>query len=178
MRRMRSHLTYANVMVTLLAFGALTGGVAYAANTIGSSDIINGEVRSVDIGNNQVQSVDVRDDTLSGGGLSAEDLRPGSVANDEIRAGAIPDHLEDPIIVSSGSNTTTAKEVLVPCEFGGDNVTGGGFVISGPGGIERPERGDPAKLRGGRSHLARPGGGDLWRPRVAADRDRDLRLLS
>ena len=26
---MREHLTYANVMVTLLAIGALTGGVAY-----------------------------------------------------------------------------------------------------------------------------------------------------
>ena len=126
-------------MAGLLAlFLVIAGGTAYAANTIGSSDIIDGQVKSVDIGNNQVQSVDVRDDTLSGGGLSAEDLRPGSVANDEIRAGAIPDHLEDPIIVSSGSNTTTAKEVVVPCEFGGDNVTGGGFVISGPGGSNVP----------------------------------------
>lgn len=50
----------------LSLFLVIAGGTAYAANTIGSSDIINGEVKSVDIGNNQVQSVDVRDGTLSG----------------------------------------------------------------------------------------------------------------
>ena len=49
MRRLRFHLTYANVMVTLLAIGTLTGGVAYAANTIGSSDIINESIQSVDL---------------------------------------------------------------------------------------------------------------------------------
>ena len=47
MRRLRPHLTYANVMATLLAIGALTGGTAYAADTIGSSDIIDGQVRVV-----------------------------------------------------------------------------------------------------------------------------------
>ena len=88
MQGLRSHLTYANVMVTLLAIGALTGGVAYAANTIGSSDIIdesilsrdvkNGQVQSVDLGNNQVQSVDVRDDGLSNGGLTGADIKDQS----------------------------------------------------------------------------------------------------
>jgi hypothetical protein len=63
---MRKHLTYANVMVTLLAIGALTGGVAYAANTIGSTDIINGQVKSVDIGTGQVQAIDVRNEGLTG----------------------------------------------------------------------------------------------------------------
>lgn len=40
-------------------------GTAYAANTIGSEDIINGEVKSVDVGNNQVRSADVRDDAVT-----------------------------------------------------------------------------------------------------------------
>ena len=49
----------------------LTGGVAYAANTVGSSDIIdesilsqdlkNSEVGSADLKNNAVQGVDVRE---------------------------------------------------------------------------------------------------------------------
>ena len=73
MRRIRSHLTYANVMVTLLAIGALTGGVAYAANTVFSSDIVN----------DQVFSADVRNDSLTGGGLAAVDLRPDSVGPSE-----------------------------------------------------------------------------------------------
>ena len=82
MRRLRPHLTYANVMVTLLAIGALTGGVAYAADTIGSSDIINGQVKTADIGNNQVRNLDVRDDSLPGGGLTSDDIY--SLTGDDI----------------------------------------------------------------------------------------------
>src|SRR5213075_3239025 len=66
MRRLRSHVTYANVMSTLAVFLAVGGGAAYAANTIFSSDIVDGEVKSADIGNNQVRSADARDDSLTG----------------------------------------------------------------------------------------------------------------
>src|SRR3954452_13135621 len=50
----RSHLTYANVMVTLLAFVILGGG-AYAAfqlpkNSVRSPNIVNGQVKKKDIG--------------------------------------------------------------------------------------------------------------------------------
>jgi hypothetical protein len=44
MRRIRSHLTYANVMSTIAVFGVLAGGGAYAASKIGTSDIENGAV--------------------------------------------------------------------------------------------------------------------------------------
>jgi hypothetical protein len=38
--RLRSHLTYANVMSTIAVFVAVSTGGAYAANTIFSSDIV------------------------------------------------------------------------------------------------------------------------------------------
>ena len=53
-------------MGALALFLVLAGGTAYAANTIGSSDIINGQVKSADIGNNQVRSIDVTNDGLTG----------------------------------------------------------------------------------------------------------------
>jgi hypothetical protein len=86
---MRKHLTYANVMVTLLAFIVLAGGAAYAANTIGSTDIINGQVKSVDIGNGQVQSVDVKNDGLTGDGRSkqASGLRSACRSRPVVRGG-------------------------------------------------------------------------------------------
>jgi hypothetical protein len=59
----------------LALFLVLAGGTAYAANTIGSSDIINGQVKTADIGNNQVRSADVRDDALANGGLSGPDIK-------------------------------------------------------------------------------------------------------
>jgi hypothetical protein len=53
MRRMRRHLTYANVMATLAVFLVLGGG-AYAAfhlprNSVRSRNIVNGQVRQQDL---------------------------------------------------------------------------------------------------------------------------------
>ena len=54
MGRIRSSLTYANVMVTILAFVVLGGG-AYAAfhlprNSVRSRNIVNGQVKKQDLG--------------------------------------------------------------------------------------------------------------------------------
>ena len=79
MRNLPRHLTYANVMSTLAAIFALGGGVAYAADTVFSSDIVDGEVKTADIGNNQIRSVDVRDDSLANGGLTGADINEASL---------------------------------------------------------------------------------------------------
>jgi hypothetical protein len=76
-------------MGAVALFLVLAGGTAYAANTVFSTDIVDGQVHSADIGNNQVYSVDVRNDTLPAGGLAAADLRPGSVAGSEIADNSI-----------------------------------------------------------------------------------------
>src|SRR3954454_9848895 len=76
--RIRSRLTYANVVATLTLFLVLSGGTAVAltgSNTVFSDDIVD----------NQVRSADVRNDTLAGGGLTAADLGPGSVAGSEVK---------------------------------------------------------------------------------------------
>ncbi len=80
----RTHLTYANVAATLALIIAVSGGAAYAANTIDSSDIVD----------NQVYSADVRDDSLAGGGLSATDLQAGSVGTSEVQNNQIRSAVE------------------------------------------------------------------------------------
>ena len=42
----RGRLTYANVVATLALIGVLTGGTAYAANTVFSADIVDGQVKA------------------------------------------------------------------------------------------------------------------------------------
>jgi hypothetical protein len=54
----------------LALFLVIAGGTAYAANTIGSSDIINGQVKSADIGTGQVQSIDVKNEGLTGADIA------------------------------------------------------------------------------------------------------------
>jgi hypothetical protein len=88
---MRKHVTYANVMATLAVVLVVAGGTAYAANTVFSTDIVNGEVKSVDIGTGQVQSVDVKNEGLTGADIednSGVDTCPGPIPRfDELCAG-------------------------------------------------------------------------------------------
>jgi hypothetical protein len=80
MRRIASHLTYANVMVTILAFIVLTGGTAVAlsgTNTVFTDDIAN-DTQTASGGN-------------PAGGLVAADLRPNSVGTSEVANGQLND---------------------------------------------------------------------------------------
>src|ERR1044072_7993879 len=67
---MRNRLTFANVCSFLALLIALGTGGAYAANTIGSTDIINGQGKSPDIGTGQVQAIDVKNEGLTGGDIA------------------------------------------------------------------------------------------------------------
>jgi hypothetical protein len=84
MRKLRSRLTFANVCSFLALLIALGTGGAYAADTIGSDDIINGQVKSADIGNSQVQSIDVRDDSIG-----TAELGPGAVTGGNLAANSV-----------------------------------------------------------------------------------------
>ena len=48
-RKLRARLTYANVASSIALFVALSTGAAYAANTVFSTDIVNGEVKTADL---------------------------------------------------------------------------------------------------------------------------------
>ena len=87
-RRLLKGFTFANVCSFLALTIALGTGTAYAANTVFSTDIVDGEVKTADLANNgvttakitnnQVYSGDVRDDTLGIGGLTSVDLAADS----------------------------------------------------------------------------------------------------
>jgi len=66
MRGLRKRLTYANVVATLALVIAVGTGSAYAANTVFSEDIVNGQVKNADIGKDAVKSGKVANDNLTG----------------------------------------------------------------------------------------------------------------
>lgn len=92
MRGLRSHLTYANVMVTLLAFIVLASGGAYAANTVFSSDIVNGEVKAVDIGAGQVAGAELAADAVGTHEIGSGQVRSADIGNGNVQS---PDVLDD-----------------------------------------------------------------------------------
>ncbi len=67
LRRLTRRLTYANVMSTIAVFGVLAGGTAYAANTIRSGDIIDGEITTTDVRDDTQGSADCSPKTLPRG---------------------------------------------------------------------------------------------------------------
>jgi hypothetical protein len=78
MRRIRSHLTYANVMVTILAFIVLTGGTAVAlggANTVQSDDLGPGsQVTAPDVATNAVNGTDIVNGSVAGADIAPSAL--------------------------------------------------------------------------------------------------------
>jgi hypothetical protein len=97
LQRARPRSAY-DVMAAIACFGVLAGGTAYAANTIGSTDIIDGQVKSVDVGDGEILSADVKDQSLTtfdvstflgadvaDGTLTGADLQDESVTRDDIQ---------------------------------------------------------------------------------------------
>jgi hypothetical protein len=161
-QRLRSHLTYANVMVTLLAFLVLGGGSAYATHlVVNSSDVVDDSLQSVDLKDNAgVKSADVVDDTVTGGGLLSADIRNGEVRTGEVRDGAVrsADVLNDSLtgndvsessfgIVPDAAHATNADQLGGRAASGYQrrvtgNCTGPGAIqsIRGDGGVSCSDR--------------------------------------
>ncbi len=82
LHRIRKRLSYGNVVASLALFIAL-GGVGYAAtaskNSVTSSSIKNGQVKSVDIANNSVTSSKIRNS-----GVSNSDLASSAVSSSKL----------------------------------------------------------------------------------------------
>ena len=78
MRRIRSKLTYANVMANLAVFLVLGGGTAVALhghNTVQSDDLGPGaQVRAADVADNAVKGANIADNSVTGGDVKESTL--------------------------------------------------------------------------------------------------------
>jgi hypothetical protein len=94
-----------DVMAAIGCFAALATGTAYAANTVFSTDIVDGQVKSVDIGQGEVGSADVKDNSINtfdvhsflgvdvvDGSLKDEDIGEGAFVNLTVSIGTVPAH--------------------------------------------------------------------------------------
>jgi hypothetical protein len=91
-QRLRTHLTYANVLSTLCLF-VLLGGTAVAVdgslpgqNTVGSADIINGEVQSNDLGPNSVASGKIADGSVKNAELGPNASASNTIADEGVKS--------------------------------------------------------------------------------------------
>src|SRR4051812_28759488 len=73
-----------DIFALLGCVAALGGGTAYAANTIGSDDVIDESLQSVDIKNGEVGTSDLKNSSVT-----SLKIHNGSVLTDEIGANAV-----------------------------------------------------------------------------------------
>lgn len=99
MNRIRTHLTYANVVSTMCLF-ILLGGAAYAAKTVlpkhsvGTAQLKAGAVKTKQIKANAVKGAKVADGSLTGadvadGSLTGTDVADGSLGTADLADGAV-----------------------------------------------------------------------------------------
>jgi hypothetical protein len=82
--RLLRALTFANVCSFLALTVALGTGAAYAANTVRSRDIANGQVKAPDIGRNAVTSPKIK-----AGAVTLTDLAAGAVDSTKVRSDSL-----------------------------------------------------------------------------------------
>jgi hypothetical protein len=149
MQGLRSHLTYANVISTLCLFLLLAGGTAYAANTIGSSDIIDESILSQDIKNAEVKVADIGQ-----GAVATDEIANGQVKTADIGAGEVRSgNVANGQVLSADIGTGEVRSSNVA----NDNLTGGDIAGNSLKGADIDEGtldvGDAARAYGDVSRL-------------------------
>jgi hypothetical protein len=138
LRKLRSRITYANVVSTLALGLAIGGGTAYAATKIGTSNIRYHAVTGSKLASNAVTASKVKNSALSG-----SDLRDNSVTSADIRAGTLlatdfaanqlpKGDKGDPAtsifgVVASGGGLTSFKNVGA---ISGNGTPGSGYTVT------------------------------------------------
>ena len=138
MGRIQDRLTYANVVSTLALFLVLSGGAAFAASKIRSSDIANGAVKTSKLHQRAITSGKlglgaVRSNQIADGAVSAAQVAPGSIGAAQIGPGAvIPSNLQVPLsFVAGPTGAAAAIQGGEPVPY---PLTGGRWT-QGPGQI-------------------------------------------
>jgi hypothetical protein len=102
-----------DVMAAIACLGVLAGGTAYAADTIGSSDVINESLLSEDVKNGEVKWTDLANNSVGSGKVIDETLASADIKNGEVGT--------DDVLNSSLTGTDVATGSLT----GSDIATGG-----------------------------------------------------
>ena len=140
-QKLRSRITYANVVSTIALALAIGGGTAYAVTKIGTSNIRYHAVTGSKVATNAVTASKVRNSALSGA-----DIRNNSLRSDDIRTGTLlasdfaPNQLPkgdkgdkgDPAtsifgVVGAGGGLTSFKNVAAISGNGADGV---GYTVT------------------------------------------------
>ena len=138
MPRIRSKLTYANVMATLAVFLVLSGGTAFALhghNTVQSDDLGPGaQVKAADVANNAVNGANIVDNSVTGSDVKESTLN-----------GLVRGRMLDFNLAASGPGSPRSQIATVgPYKLSGECIRVAGVIefhvyANGPAGYAETE---------------------------------------
>ena len=117
MRRLRSHLSYANVMATVAVFVALGGG-AYAVSSVPDNSV----------GTKQLKNSAVTTVKLANGALTATKVKNHSLLAEDFKAGQLPGPPLWAVVAASGAEVRGSHVTAVTKLFSG--VTAGSYQVT------------------------------------------------
>jgi hypothetical protein len=137
--RLRRHLTFANVASGLALFIALATGGAYAANTIYSTDIVDGQVMRQDLANGAVSAAKMADGTvqtakIQSNAVTTAKIPLAAITGSRLSDTAVASKLANHLLVRTSSGTGEHVGYCNPGETmisGGANAYNNGFVPLG-----------------------------------------------
>ena len=115
--RFRSHV-HSNVVGYVALFVALGGTGAYAANTIGSEDVIDDSLQSQDIKNLTIGTNDLAINSVFGSRIRDQAILSSHVVDDALTGADIAEYLP-----MSGGGLTAAPDGNQFASFTGDSIT-------------------------------------------------------
>jgi hypothetical protein len=123
-KRLRGRMTYANVASSIALFVAVSTGGAYAANTVGSADIIDDSILSQDVNNGTLASIDLADNSVLTAKIAAfavtnSDLAPNSVGTGKIADGAVQ---TTDVLANAITNAKIAPDAVTSPKIADGNV--------------------------------------------------------
>jgi hypothetical protein len=115
-RKLRARMSFANVVSVMALTIAMGTGGAYAANTIGSADIIDGEVKTVDLGADAVTAPKIKSNSVD-----TSEIVDGAIKTVDISASAVQ---AANIATSAVQTTDIGAGAVQNTDIGADAVTG------------------------------------------------------
>jgi hypothetical protein len=120
MRKVRTRLTYANVMSSIAVFLVLGGATAFAAKKIGSNELKGNSVTTAKIKKNAVTASKIKQSSIT-----TAKIANGAVRNRKIATGSV-----DVTKLAAGFVAPTAEKLARSA-----NISAGGTVLAGSLGI-------------------------------------------
>ena len=129
-RKLLDGLTFSNVCSVLALTIALGTGTAYAANTVGSDDIIDESIQSVDIKNGEVSSNDLKNGNVKVADLGADAVPTAKILDGTIGTADLADGAVDSSKVANESLTSAdlATDSVGATEIADDTIDSGEIV--------------------------------------------------